>query len=127
MDIIHKVPGYNHIYSYKSFNDEFCRLFKNDKASLKRYQKWLNRRLSMLETAGLSCINGKTFEYICQDIYSMRLPESKHNPRVIFSFCLGEQNVVLLTAFLEQNSSDYDSPKRISSNRIVMIRREFDL
>jgi len=127
MDIIHRVPGYNHIYAYKSFSDEFCRLFKNDKASLKRYQKWLTRRLGMLESKGTACINGQSFEYIDQDIYSIRLPESKHNPRVIFTFCLGERNVILLTAFLEQNSSDYDSPKRISKNRIVMIREEFDL
>ena len=48
MDIIHKVPGYDHIYAYKSFLDEFDRLFKNDKASLKRYKKSLARRLAML-------------------------------------------------------------------------------
>jgi hypothetical protein len=127
MDIIHKVPGYDHIYAYKSFLDEFDRLFKNDKDSLKRYKKSLARRLAMLDTAGITCIDNERFEYIEQDIYSIRFPKSKKNPRFMFTFCLGENNVILLTAFLEQNSSDYESPKRTSRNRIVLIRREFDL
>ena len=127
MDIIHKVPGYDHIYAYKFFLDEFNRLFKNDKASLKRYKKSLARRLAMLDTAGITCIDNERFEYIEQDIYSIRFPKSKKNPRFMFTFCLGENNVILLTAFLEQNPSDYESPKRTSRNRIVLIRREFDL
>lgn len=127
MDIIHKIPEYQHIYAYKSFLEEFNYLFKGDKATLKRYKKALARRLKMLDNAGAECIDKIRFEYIEKDIYSIRYPESKKNPRILFTFCLGKNNVVLLNAFIEGNSSDYEHSKRISRNRIVLIKEGFGL
>ena len=81
----------------------------------------------MLDLNGILATDGVSFEKIEDNIYSIRYPKSRHNPRVIYSFFIEHGIIVLLTAFLEKNSSDYEFAKKRAKNRIQAIKGESEL
>ena len=122
MDIL-KTPDFNNIYQVECFDREFRALFRNDYSSLKRYELWLRRRLKILDQEGLKAVDVFQFEKIEDNLYSIRHPQSKHNPRVIYTFLVDEAcNAILLSVFLEKNSSDYEFGKKKARNRLKAIR-----
>lgn len=126
MDIL-KTPEFQNIYQVDCFGEEFRGLFKNNLSDVKRYEKWLRRRLKILDSSGILATDGVSFEKIENNIYSIRYPESKHNPRVIYSFFIEHGSIILLTAFLEKNSTDYEFAKQRAKNRIQAIKGENEL
>ena len=124
MEIL-KTPGFHNIFQLECFDREFRALFGKGKSDLKRYEKWLTRRLRILDANGKQATDGTHFEKIDTDVYSIRLPESKHNPRILYSFIINDNTVILICAFLENNSSDYEKFKKKALYRINLIKEEY--
>lgn len=55
------------------------------------------------------------------DLYSIRYPKSKCNPRVIFFFASQEEDIILLCAILEKSSGDYQNAIRKAITRVKSI------
>lgn len=87
------------------------------------YSKWLDRNLNLLDHSMIyDLLHLKQFEPLSghENIYSIRRPESKGNPRVLF-FTIIETNAeplyILLTAFHEHNSGDYKNAIKVAEAR----------
>ncbi len=118
MDII-KYEKFNNIFAVDCFDKEFEQLF--DSSSYKRYAEWLRRNLHNLDTRGKNAVDGSHIEKLYKDgfnLYSIRYPRSKTNPRVIFYFTTEDNYVILLCAILEKSSSDYTRAIRKAIVRI---------
>lgn len=123
MDIL-KTKDYNNVYELDCFAKEFKSIFKNDGNSLRRYSKWLRRELKFLDCEGKNAIQRVNFEHIADQIYSIRSPRSKCNPRVLYTFIISNNTPLLLTAFLEKDSSDYNEAIKKSKTRIKKLSEE---
>ncbi len=108
--MLHKFEKLNNIYYVESFIDNFNNVTA-EKLGVPpdgRYEKWLRRSLIHLDELGAKAINLPNFEKLKNsELYSMRYPNSKINPRVLYyiSGC----NIILLYVFKEKSSSDYDA------------------
>lgn len=120
MDIIQR-PEFENIYQVDCFTKEFKSLFGKNLQSCHRYEKWLIRKLKILDKLGIQATNGYVFEKIENNLFSIRSPESEHNPRVLYTIYMEENDVILLGAFLEENSSDYDIAKKKARKRIRIL------
>ena len=101
---------YRNVLMYQDFSKDFRAIFKGDTKSIKRYEKWLLRKLDILEEQGVICTDGVRFEALKgndKGIYSIRSQESESNVRVLYFF-FNENRSILLTAIKEHNSRDYD-------------------
>lgn len=125
MDIL-SVEGFEHIFQVDSFAEDLYACIGKDKRTLKSYQKRLRKRLDILEANGKRATNKFQFEYIEKNLYSIRFPESELNPRVLYAFILDNNTVILLTAFLEKNKSDYEFGKRKARNIMHHIKEEYE-
>jgi hypothetical protein len=109
---IQKIAGFKRIYQAASFPREFDDMFKKSAGEKKRYAKWLYTWLTVLDNHGTAAMPFEQFEYLRDTesprLYAIRHPRSLINERYIFAFA-DEEAVILLTAFKEQNKSDYKS------------------
>ena len=120
------VDGCSHIFQVDSFDKDFCASIGKDKKMLISYRKRLRRRLKILEDNGKNATNGYQFEFIEENLYSIRFPESKLNPRVLYAFISDDDMIILLTAFLEKNASDYEFGKVKARNIMRALKEEFE-
>lgn len=125
MGIINKYNDYNYIYGYSGFSNDLERLYKNEKHNALNYSIWLDKKLRQLDNIGLLVLNEfpKTFEKLegqKEGIYSIRRKNFVGNPRVLF-FSMEEddeeQVFILLTAFKEKNTADYDRATATAQER----------
>lgn len=115
MDMLKRIKNrsggyYRNILKYRDFDRDFHEIFKGDGQSIKRYEKWLHRKLEILNERGILCTDGIRFEALkgrYKGIYSLRSQESESNVRVLYFF-VDKGHSILLTAIKEQNSKDYD-------------------
>ena len=114
---------FSKIYEVECFQKEFNKMTK-EKLAIKppypRYQKWLISSLTILEEHGKNAINLENFEQlenVKPNIYSIRYPKSKLNPRVLYVY-LDEGNILLLTAFKEERKSDYTRNVKMVKKRL---------
>jgi len=107
---VQKLAGFNRIYQAECFPDEVEKMLGKSMGDKKRYMKWLNERLLVLDRDGMDVLDLVQFEHLRgthkPKLYAIRHPHSKVNERYIFLFTLGE-NSLLLTAFKEKNIHDY--------------------
>ncbi len=84
----------------------------------KRYQQKLIEDLAVLEQEKERAIDLQQFEKLngVDRLYSIRHPESKKNVRVIYTIEAGI--IILLVAFLEKNSGDYQRAIKTAQNRL---------
>lgn len=120
---------FSHIYEVDCFQKEFVEMF-HEKFVLKppypRYQKWLIRKLNVLEELQEGALKLRDFECLegtTPKLYSMRYPKSKLNSRVIYTY-LDEGEILLLTAFKEKSSRDYNRHIKLAQRRISALERE---
>lgn len=64
----------------------------------------------------------KEFKNIKPNLYSIRYPKSKLNPRVLYIY-LDEGEVLLLAAFKEKSKSDYARNIKLALNRLKILER----
>ena len=109
---IQKLVGFNRIYQAECFPGEVKAMFGKSTGEMKRYLKWLYTWLSVLDSEGISALNLEQFEYLkdtkSPNLYAIRHPHSQINERYIY-FYADDESTVLLTAFKEKNTTDYDS------------------
>jgi phage-related protein len=109
---IQKLKGFSRIYQAECFPDEVKAIFGKSTGEMKRYLKWLYTWLSVLDLEGMSALNLEQFEYLIDtknpNLYAIRHPHSQINERYIY-FYADDESVILLTAFKEKNTTDYNS------------------
>ena len=116
------VDGYENILSCDLCQKEISRLYNGHPES-HGYQKWLNRNLNTLDNSQIGdLLHLKSFEDLTgyKNLYSIRRPESKGNPRVLFFLIVEESEgplYILLTAFHEHNKGDYTRGIKIAEAR----------
>ena len=85
-------------------------MFGKNTGEMSRYLKWLYTWLSVLDSDGMDALNLEQFEHLKgsknPNLYVIRHPHSQINERYIYVY-VNDESTVLLTAFKENNSSDY--------------------
>ena len=104
------IKGINNTYAISNVKEEFRKAVNEpwkEEPPWKRYQQKLIEDLAVLEQEKEKAIDLLQFEKLSgvDRLYSIRHPESKKNVRVIYT--IEEEAIILLTAFLEKNSGDY--------------------
>ena len=122
-----KLNGFSRIYVVDCFQKEFTvavsELWRKNEPFM-RYQKKLMQDLAVLDDQGERAIRLPQFEALSQvkyRMYSIRHPETKKNVRVIYVIADGA--IVLLTAFLEKNESDYTSGINRAGKRYSILQK----
>jgi phage-related protein len=120
---------FDHVYEVDCFEKEF-RKTTNEKLRstepYERYQKWLIRSLARLEEMGREALNLQEFECLSvtsPKIYSIRYPNSKKNPRILYVY-YEKNTIILLGAFQENNASDYERNIKIAQKRWKQLQDE---
>lgn len=106
---LYLITGCTNVYGCNQFIREFNDLYKKDPETKKQYLKWIARQFTILENLGIRAIlQQKAFEKLSGidenfDLYSLRRPETKGNPRLLFSMIEDEDGEVyiFLLAFKE--------------------------
>ncbi len=121
---IHNYEDFENIFYIDKFLVELKRLKKDDA----NYARWLHKRLAILNNGAKEATNGHQFEKLeNEELYSIRR-QSQQNQRVIYYIIdEDEGGVILLSAFKEQNTSDYKNHIKLSNNRINEIKKELKL
>lgn len=120
MEIL-KMDGFNNIYEFSCFQKEFESLFGKNIKSFNRYIEWLFAKLKILDEEGVEVIQRRDFKFLRDNIYEIRKPRSKENPRVLFTIL--EDKSILITAILEKSSSDFKLAIEKSIKRIELVER----
>ena len=115
------IPGIANTYAISNVKKEFRKAVDEpwkDEPPWKRYQQKLIEDLAVLDQEKERAIDLQCFEKLSgvDRLYSIRHPESKKNVRVIYT--IEEENIILLTAFLEKNDGDYKRAIRIAKKRL---------
>ncbi|MBQ7809698.1 MAG: type II toxin-antitoxin system RelE/ParE family toxin [Clostridia bacterium] len=115
---IERVDGYEKICQVECFEKEFKKT-TSEKNNNCRYHKWLRTQLYVLEAQGKEALKLEGFEHLNNtnpNLYSIRYPRSKKNPRVIYIY-VDDNMVYLLHAFRETKKSDYDMAIKTAQKR----------
>ena len=87
-------------------------MFGKNTGEMDRYLKWLYTWLSVLDHEGMNALNLEQFEHLKgttdPSLYAIRHPHSQINERYLY-FYTDDESTILLTAFKEKNTSDYQS------------------
>ena len=85
-------------------------MFGKSTGDMDRYMKWLYTWLTVLDSDGMNALSLEQFEHLNgtsnPNLYAIRHPHSQINERYLYVYSDGE-STILLTAFKEKNSSDY--------------------
>ena len=115
---IEKLKPFARIYVAAAFGKEFDKTVGFEKS---RYQNWLDEKLRQLDTYSPTqlarLMDFEKLQNIKQDIYAIRKPRSKLNPRVLYVYNDGNR-IVLLTAFAEKRKSDYSKGVALAIKRM---------
>lgn len=125
---VQKLNGYEDIYALDLFLDDFQNtVLGRSEAESKRYTAWLQRKLDDLALYREQAIKLRDFEKVEGHtmLYSIRYPRSKKNPRIIYFF-VHKGKPVLLLAFLEKKSSDYEKKIDTALKRSRFVLEHFD-
>lgn len=123
MEII-KLKDYNNIYAVDSFYSEYQSLFGKSKGLYNQYLKKLRFNLSILDKELKKAIQYQQFEQLeNSNLYSIR-HVSVLNPRVVYAYIDNDGKVILLSAFKEKSTSDYDRGMNQAKQRLKQLEGE---
>lgn len=109
---IEKLSGFQNIYKGSTFDEDFSRIFGRSARQRDKQLEWLYTKLKILDSLGYQALLQENFKALKgtsdPKIYEIRHPRSKFNERVLYIYCDGT-TVLLLTAFLEKSSSDFNA------------------
>ena len=105
---LRKLRDFERIYYADTLFDEYAALFGKNSVEYTRHLKKLYENLSILDNNGV--IQLPRFEKLKggNGLFAIR-HVTKINPRVIFAIETSEGAIILLAAFKEGSSSDYDA------------------
>lgn len=115
------ITGINNTYAISSVKKEFRKAVDEtwkEEPPWKRYQQKLIEDLAVLEQEREGAVDLQQFEKLngVNRLYSIRHPESKKNVRLIYTIEAGA--IILLVAFLEKNSGDYQRAINTAQKRL---------
>lgn len=115
------ITGINNTYAISSVKKEFRKAVDEtwkEEPPWKRYQQKLIEDLAVLEQEREGAVDLQQFEKLndVDRLYSIRHPESKKNVRLIYTIEAGA--IILLVAFLEKNSGDYQRAINTAQKRL---------
>lgn len=115
------ITGINNTYAISSVKKEFRKAVDEtwkEEPLWKRYQQKLIEDLAVLEQEREGAVDLQQFEKLngVDRLYSIRHPESKKNVRLIYTIEAGA--IILLVAFLEKNSGDYQRAINTAQKRL---------
>lgn len=115
------ITGINNTYAISNIKKEFRKAVDEawkEEPPWKRYQQKLIEDLAVLEQEKEKAIDLQQFEKLngVEQLYSIRHPESKKNVRIIYA--IEDGAIILLTAFLEKNSGDYQRAINTAQKRL---------
>lgn len=119
------INGLNDIYALSVVQKEFTKAvsesWKKD-PPWQRYQKKLMQDLAVLDMQKEKAIDLPQYEKLTgeENLYSIRHPETKKNVRILYTIC-DEGIVILLAAFLEKNTGDYQKAIRRAKDRLAWL------
>lgn len=122
------IVGLENIYALDVVQKEFVKAV-NEKweknPPWQRYQKKLMQDLAVLDIEKERAIELPQYEKLTGEdkLYSIRHPETKKNVRVIYTIAEGKI-IILLVAFLEKNSGDYQKAIKAAKNRLKWLEGE---
>ena len=121
-----EIEGLNDVYALSVVKKEFKKAVDEpwrDEKPLKRYQKTLLQDLAVLDAQKEKAIVFEQFELLSgtENLYSIRHPKTQKNVRVLYTFT-ERLEVVLLVAFLEKSTSDYQNAMRTASSRLKWLK-----
>lgn len=126
---IQKINNYEDIYALDLFWEDFnSTVLGRSQSESKRYIAWLQRKLEVLNQYREQATRLRDFERVEGNtiLYSIRYPNSKKNPRIIYFF-VHEGKPVLLLAFLEKKPSDYKKILTSALTRYNFVIEHFDI
>ena len=105
-----EITGLSNTYAIANVKKEFQKAVDEPWKEVPPWQRYLKKLiadLAVLEQEQERAIDFPQYEKLVgvDNLYSIRHPESRKNVRVIYTIIEG--TIVLLTAFLEKNDSDY--------------------
>lgn len=115
------INGIDTVYAISNFRKDFYKavneIWKNN-PPWERFQKKLIGDLAILSVEKERAIDLQQFEKLSgeKNLYSIRHSETKKNVRVIYTII--ENNIFLITAFLEKNDGDYLRAIRLARKRM---------
>ena len=118
------IEGINNTYAISSVKKEFIKAVGESWKKIPPWQRYLKKLiedLAVLEQEKEMAIDLPQFEKLTgfERLYSIRHPESKKNVRVIYT--IYDSSIILLTAFLEKNDSDYQRAIKTANKRLRWI------
>lgn len=121
-----EIEGLNDVYALSVVKKEFKKAVDEpwrDEKPLKMYQKTLLQDLAVLDAQKEKAIVFEQFELLSgtENLYSIRHPKTQKNVRVLYTFT-ERLEVVLLVAFLEKSTSDYQNAMRTASSRLKWLK-----
>lgn len=116
------IEGLNDIYALDVIRKEFSKAVSEcwkEEAPWQRYQKKLIQDLVVLDEEKEGATDLPQYEKLTgeEGLYCIRHPETRKNVRVIYTIVDGE-SIILLVAFLEKNSGDYQKAIRVAKTRM---------
>ena len=105
-----EITGLSNTYAIANVKKEFQKAVDEPWKEVPPWQRYLKKLiadLAVLEQEQERAIDFPQYEKLAgvDNLYSIRHPESRKNVRVIYTIMEG--TIILLTAFLEKNDSDY--------------------
>ena len=121
-----EIEGLNDVYALSVVKKEFKKAVDEpwrDEEPWKRYQKTLLQDLAILDAQKEKAIVFEQFELLSgmENLYSIRHPKTQKNVRVLYTFT-ERLEVVLLVAFLEKSTSDYQNAMRTASSGLKWLK-----
>ncbi len=116
---IELIKDFFRIYAVDCLLDEIEKLFNKSETEKNKYLKFLYAQLHKIEYRRETVNFAEPIKYKDTVFYSIRKP-AKKNTRVLY-FYMKDDRIVLLTAFDEKGSSDYEKAKKKAYNRIKNI------
>lgn len=119
---IEPVKDFENIYQIDSFEKEFIKTL-SEKNVNGRYHKWLRTHLRYLEDLGRKALKLGNFEQLSctnPNLYAIRYPRSKKNPRVVYIY-VDDSQVYLLHVFKESRASDYANAIKVAQSRAKLL------
>ena len=121
------VKGLENTYAVPMFKKEFRKAVNEQWVKVepfKRYQRKLIGDLAVLEIEKEKAIDMPQYEKMVgeKNLYSITHPESRKNVRVIYTIYEGA--IIILTAFLEKNSGDYQKAIKLAKRRLKELDKD---
>lgn len=113
---VKSLDGYERIDIVEPFENELNKLYTKNQKEKHDYLKFLQEELHKIENRNEHINRAEPIQYKDVTLYSIR-KRMKKNTRVLYYY-MKNNRILLLTAFVEKNDSDYENGKKRAYSRL---------